>query len=63
MQFLPGTSADVEDHPRRVKPEDALRIPTAALMEGNRVLMVADGVLTERSLTSWGFKQLGLRRS
>jgi HlyD family secretion protein len=59
-EFLPGTSADVEVI-LEVK-EDALRIPTAALMEGNRVLMVADAVLTERSLTTglknWDFVEV-----
>ncbi len=59
-EFLPGTSADVEVI-LEVK-EDALRIPTAALMEGSRVLMVTDGELTERSLTTglknWDFVEV-----
>ncbi|MDH3405284.1 MAG: efflux RND transporter periplasmic adaptor subunit [Acidobacteriota bacterium] len=59
-EFLPGTSADVEVI-LEVK-EDALRIPTSALMEGNRVLMVADGVLAERTLTTglknWDFVEV-----
>ena len=58
--FLPGTSADVEVilevH------EDALRVPTSALMEGNRVLVVEDGVLTERdvvtALKNWDFTEV-----
>ena len=47
--------------------EDTLRIPTSALMEGNRVLTVADGVLVERELTTglknWDFVEItdGLR--
>ena len=60
VTFLPGTSADVEVilevH------DEALRIPTAALMEGNRVLTVDDGVLTERSITpglkNWDFTEV-----
>jgi HlyD family secretion protein len=60
QEFLPGTSADVEVilevH------EDSLRIPTAALMEGNRVLTVVDGVLTEVEITpglkNWDFTEV-----
>lgn len=59
-KLLPGTSADVEVilevH------QDVIRIPTSALMEGNRVLMVADGVLAEReistSLKNWDFTEV-----
>jgi len=60
VTFLPGTSADVEVI-LEVHAE-ALRIPTAALMEGNRVLTVDDGVLTERSITpglkNWDFTEV-----
>lgn len=49
-RLLPGTSADVEVilqvH------EDALRVPTGALLEGGRVLVVEDGRLVERALTT-----------
>jgi HlyD family secretion protein len=58
--FLPGTSADVEvileTH------EDALRMPTSALMEGDRVLVVRDGVLAEIEvevgLKNWDFTEI-----
>lgn len=58
--LLPGTSADVEVllevH------EDALRIPTPALMEGRRVLVLQDGVLREREvevgLRNWDFTEV-----
>ena len=59
-RFLPGTSADVE-----VVLEvhsDALRVPTSALMEGSRVLVLEDGVLTERQLAidlkNWDFTEV-----
>lgn len=59
-RFLPGTSADVE-----VVLEvhaDALRVPTSALMEGNRVLMLEDGVLAERQLAidlkNWDYTEV-----
>ena len=46
--LLPGTSADVEVvlevH------EDVLRVPTYALMEGGRVLLVEEGELVERRI-------------
>jgi HlyD family secretion protein len=58
--LLPGTSADVE-----VLLEaraGALRIPTGALMEGERVLVVDGGVLRERRLTvglrNWDFTEV-----
>lgn len=58
--LLPGTSADVEVllevH------EDAVRVPTPAVMEGHRVLVLADGVLRERRLTvglrNWDFTEV-----
>ncbi len=51
--LLPGTSADVEVI---LKTRDGVpRIPTSALMEGNRVLILADGLLEERQL------EIGLR--
>ena len=51
--LLPGTSADVEVV-LEVR-EGVLRIPTAALLEGGRVLVPADGSLEERAL------EVGLR--
>lgn len=58
--LLPGTSADVEVllevH------EDALRLPTPAVMEGRRVLVLDAGVLRERRLTvglrNWDFTEV-----
>ncbi len=59
-EMLPGTSADVEVI-LEVR-DDALRIPTAALMEGNRVLTVVDGVLTEEAiepgLKNWDYTEV-----
>lgn len=46
--LLPGTSADVEVI-LEVK-EGVLRIPTSALLEGSRVLVVEDGMLVERTV-------------
>jgi HlyD family secretion protein len=47
--LLPGTSADVEivleTH------DDVLRIPTFALLEGGRVLVIEDDTLVERTVT------------
>lgn len=58
--LLPGTSADVEvilD-----TREDVLRLPTAALMEGQRVLVLAAGELEERQvevgLRNWDFTEV-----
>lgn len=58
--FLPGTSADVEvilD-----TREQVLRLPTAAIIEGNKVLVFADGLLTERrfepGLRNWDFTEV-----
>ncbi len=48
LRLLPGTSADVEVI-LEVR-ENVLRVPTPALLEGNRVLMVHDGHLVERQL-------------
>ena len=51
--LLPGTSADVEVV---LEARDSvLRLPTSALLEGNRVLMAQDGRLVEQPV------QLGLR--
>lgn len=59
-RLLPGTSADVEiilD-----VEADTLRIPTAALLEGGKVLVIEGGVLTERQiepgLRNWDFTQV-----
>jgi HlyD family secretion protein len=46
--ILPGTSADVEVILDRR--EDVLRIPSAALAEGNRVLILASDTLEERTV-------------
>lgn len=59
-RFLPGTSADVEVilevH------DDALRLPTSALMEGNRVLIIDGTTLSERTITpglkNWDFTEV-----
>jgi HlyD family secretion protein len=63
--LLPGTSADVEvvleSHAQ------ALRIPTPALIEGQRVLVLSGGVLESRAVTiglkNWDFTEIrdGLR--
>ena len=59
-QLLPGTSADVEvvvDVRER-----ALRIPTPALLEGNRVLVARNGRLEEQAvevgLKNWDYAQV-----
>jgi HlyD family secretion protein len=52
-RLLPGTSADVEVI--LSAKDGALRIPTGALLEGNRVLVLAGGVIGERSV------ELGLK--
>jgi len=49
-RLLPGTSADVEVV-LQVR-EDCLRVPTGALLEGGRVLVLEDGRLVERTLTT-----------
>lgn len=60
-----GFSADVEIVLARH--ESVLRIPTQALLEGNRVLVLRDGVLEERALglgvSNWEFTEVksGLR--
>jgi len=46
--LLPGTSADVEVILDRR--DDALRIPTGAISQGGKVLVVVDGRLEERSI-------------
>ena len=59
-RLLPGTSADVEVilQVRR----DVVRIPTAALIEGERVLVVEEGVLVEREvgtgLSNWDWTEI-----
>ena len=60
-KLLPGTSADVEVL-LEVK-ENVLRIPTAALMEGRRVLLVGDDLmLTSREVTvglsNWDYTEI-----
>ncbi len=51
--LLPGSSADIEIILRRA--DDVLRIPSYALMEGDRVLVLDGDVLTSRAV------QVGLR--
>lgn len=48
VRLLPGTSADVEVILQAR--EGALRIPTPALLEGNKVLVAKNGVLEERPI-------------
>jgi HlyD family secretion protein len=48
VRLLPGTSADVEVI--LLVRDDVLRIPTPALIEGNKALVAEDGVLAERQL-------------
>jgi HlyD family secretion protein len=48
VRLLPGTSADVEVILQAR--EGSLRIPTPALLEGNKVLVARSGVLEERPL-------------
>ena len=65
--LLPGTSADVEVILQTLT--DVLRIPTNALMQGNQVLVIDDGVLVEREietgLRNWDFVEVtaGLQES
>jgi HlyD family secretion protein len=55
---------DVEEQNRTVEivHEDALRVPTPAVMEGQRVLVLEEGVLRERHLTvglrNWDFTEV-----
>jgi HlyD family secretion protein len=65
--LLPGTSADAEVI--LSTREDVLRIPTSALLEGGKVLLLADDRLVERTLDlglrNWDFTEVtgGLERS
>jgi HlyD family secretion protein len=58
--LLPGQTADVEVILERK--EGALRVPTAAVLEGNRVLVLADGELVARDFTpglaNWAFTEV-----
>ena len=58
--LLPGTSADVEVI--LSSREDVLRIPTATLIEGGKVLLFDDGQLVERQVSSglrnWNFTEI-----
>jgi HlyD family secretion protein len=58
--LLPGQTADVEVILERK--DGALRVPTAAVLEGNRVLVLADGKLVERTFTpglaNWAFTEV-----
>jgi HlyD family secretion protein len=58
--LLPGTSADVEVILQTLK--DAPRIPTTALFQNNRVLVVEDDVLVEREietgLRNWDYVEI-----
>lgn len=60
LEFLPGTSADVEiilD-----ARDDVLRVPTATIMEGNRVLIFENDLLIQREiipgLRNWDFTEV-----
>ena len=60
-QMLPGYSADVEVILKRK--DRVLRIPTAALLEGNKVMMLnVDGVIEERQIetgmSNWSFTEV-----
>ncbi len=59
-EMLPGTSADVEII--LTVRADVLRIPTSTLIEGQKVLVLADGVLAERQveagLRNWDFTEI-----
>jgi HlyD family secretion protein len=59
-KLLPGTSADVEVILARH--EDVPRVPTAAIAEGDKVLVLADGRLSERTITAtmrnWQFTEV-----
>jgi len=59
-KLLPGTSADVEV--ALEAREGALRLPTSALLEGNRVLVANDGRLEERpveiGLKNWDYAEV-----
>ncbi len=58
--LLPGTSADLEVILERR--DEVLRIPTAALLEGNKALVLAGDVLEERQLDvgirNWNFTEV-----
>jgi HlyD family secretion protein len=58
--LLPGTSADVEVILEAR--EDVLRVPTHALLEGGRVLVLADGRIEERrvdlGLRNWDWSEV-----
>lgn len=58
--FLPGTSADVEIILERR--EDVPRIPTATIMEGDQVLILEQGFLEQRQITTglrnWDFTEI-----
>jgi HlyD family secretion protein len=60
QRLLPGTSADVEVVLEQ-RP-DVLRLPTATLLEGGRVLVVEEGVLAERrvgtGLRNWDWVEI-----
>ena len=60
MKLLPGTSADVEVV-LEVR-DEVLRLPTSALLEGNRVLVAENGRLVEQSveigLKNWDYAEV-----
>lgn len=60
VRLLPGTSADVEVILQAR--EDVLRVPTPALLEGGKVLVVKDGKLEERAvrtgLRNWDWTEV-----
>jgi len=60
MKLLPGTSADVEVV-LEVR-DEVLRLPTSALLEGNRVLVAKNGRLVEQlveiGLKNWDYAEV-----
>lgn len=58
--LLPGTSADVEVILERR--DGVLRLPTASILAGDRVLVVEEGMLVERTiergLSNWDFTEI-----
>ncbi|MCF6282622.1 MAG: efflux RND transporter periplasmic adaptor subunit [Candidatus Polarisedimenticolaceae bacterium] len=60
QQMLPGYSADIEVILQQS--DDTLRIPSEAILEGNRVLLLIDGQLQQRTietgLSNWAWSEV-----
>jgi HlyD family secretion protein len=58
--LLPGLSADVEVIVQ--KHDDVVRVPTSAILQGGRVLIVRDSTLVQvtvrTGLTNWEFSEI-----